>query len=155
MAQIKEKVRKLESECIQAIGKAQEKGKEEVMGEVKAHFQLMYNSGFRHGWKSALNKTEVPKTSDLFLRANTPLPYLEAGLKDSEDEADDKGDEDDEEEGEEELGESDKQPESLHPELINRAADMPEIPLSSIFVQLFVDRICSLNFGACLLLNCL
>ena len=34
MAQIKEKVRKLESECIQAIGKAQEKGKEEVMGEV-------------------------------------------------------------------------------------------------------------------------
>jgi uncharacterized protein YqfA (UPF0365 family) len=79
MAEMREKVRKLESECIQAISKAREEGKEVVMGEVKAQFQLVYNSGFRHGWKSALNQTKVPKTSDLFLRANIPLPYPEAG----------------------------------------------------------------------------
>ena len=107
MAEMQEKVRKLESECIQAIGKAREEGKEEVIGEVKAQFQLVYNNGFRHGWKSALNQTKVPKTSDLFLRANTPLPYLEAGLKDFEDEAGDEGDDDDEED-EEEQGEPNK-----------------------------------------------
>ena len=58
---------------------------------------MVYNSGFRHGWKSALNKTEQPETSDLFLRADTPLPYPDAGLKNSDDE----GDEEDEEEQEE------------------------------------------------------
>ena len=36
MAQIKEKMRKLEAKCIQSISKAREEGKEEVMGEVKA-----------------------------------------------------------------------------------------------------------------------
>jgi hypothetical protein len=38
MVEMKEKVRKLETECINAIRKAREEGKEEVMGEVKAQF---------------------------------------------------------------------------------------------------------------------
>ena len=76
------------------------------MGEVKAQFQMVYNSGFRHGWKSAMKKTEQLETSDLFLRTNTPLLYPEVGLKDSEDEADE---EDKEEEGTKEgQGEPDK-----------------------------------------------
>lgn len=86
MAQLKEKMRKLETECIQSIGEAREDGKEEVMEEVKAQFQMVYNSGFKDGWKSALNKTEVLDASDLFLRDNTPLPYPDARLKDTDDE---------------------------------------------------------------------
>jgi flagellar biosynthesis/type III secretory pathway protein FliH len=74
MAEMQEKMRQLESECIQSIGKAREEGKEEgmaegkelgkegAMDEVKTQFQMVYNSGFRHGWKSALNKTKQPKT---------------------------------------------------------------------------------------------
>uniref|UniRef100_A0A2N9HBU1 Uncharacterized protein n=1 Tax=Fagus sylvatica TaxID=28930 RepID=A0A2N9HBU1_FAGSY len=50
--------------------------------------------GFKHGWKSALSKTEQPETSDLFLHANTPIPYPEAGLKDFRDEADEEDNED-------------------------------------------------------------
>ena len=108
MAEMREKVRKLESECIQAIGLAREEGKEkgkaegkelgkeEAMGGVKAQFQLVYNSGFRHEWKSALNKTEQPETFELFLCTNTPLPYPEAGLKDSEDKVNEEDDEDEE-----------------------------------------------------------
>uniref|UniRef100_A0A2N9J741 Uncharacterized protein n=1 Tax=Fagus sylvatica TaxID=28930 RepID=A0A2N9J741_FAGSY len=99
MVELQEKMRKLESECIWSIGKAREEGKEEgmvegkelgkeeAMGEVKAQFQMVYNNGFRHRWKSALNKTEQPETSNLFLRSNTPLLYPDARLKDSEDEA--------------------------------------------------------------------
>ena len=48
----------------------------------------MYNSAFRDGWKSALNKIEVLETSELFLQANTLLLYPIAGLKDMDDEAD-------------------------------------------------------------------
>ena len=70
------------------------------MGEVATQFTLVYNSGFRHGWKSALSKTEQPETSDLFLRTSTLLPYPDAGLKNS----DDKGDEGEEEEEEKEGG---------------------------------------------------
>jgi hypothetical protein len=55
---------------------------------------MVYNSGFKHGWKSALSKTEQPETSDLFLHANTPIPYPEAGLKDFRDEADEEDNED-------------------------------------------------------------
>uniref|UniRef100_A0A2N9J834 Uncharacterized protein n=1 Tax=Fagus sylvatica TaxID=28930 RepID=A0A2N9J834_FAGSY len=84
MAQLKEKMRKLETECIQSIGEAREDGKEEVMEEVKAQFQMVYNSGFKDGWKSALNKAEVPDASDLFLRDNTPLPYPDTRLKDTD-----------------------------------------------------------------------
>ncbi len=53
MAQLKEKMRELEAECIQSIGQARENEKQELMGEVKTQFQTMYNSGFRDGSKSA------------------------------------------------------------------------------------------------------
>ena len=130
MAEMKEKVRKLETDCIHAIGKAREEGKEEVMGEVKAQFQLVYNNGFRDGWKSALKKTKVLAESELFLQANTPLPYLNAGLKDTDDEADNK-DGGEEEEEEEELEEPDNQsPESL-PELTVETAGVPKVTPSS------------------------
>uniref|UniRef100_A0A2N9IKE0 Uncharacterized protein n=1 Tax=Fagus sylvatica TaxID=28930 RepID=A0A2N9IKE0_FAGSY len=72
--------------------------KEEIMGEVKAQFQTVYNSGFRDGWKSALNMIEVPKTSERFLQANTPLPYPNARLKDTDVEANEEDEE--EEDGE-------------------------------------------------------
>ncbi len=102
---MREKVKNLESECILSISKAhkegmeeglekgKELGKEGALGEVATQFKMVYNSGFRHGWKSALSKTEQPKTSDLFLRLNTPLPYPNAGLKNFDDEADDEDDE--------------------------------------------------------------
>ena len=82
-------MKKLESECILSIGKAREEGKEEVMGEVRAQFQKVYNTGFRDGWKSALSKFGVPESSKLYLRDNTLIPYPNTGLKDSDDE--DKG----------------------------------------------------------------
>ena len=88
VAQLKKKMRKLKAKCIHSISKAYEDEKEEIMGEVKAQFQTVYNSGFRDGWKSALNMTEVPKTSELFLQANTRLPYPNARLKDTDVEAD-------------------------------------------------------------------
>ena len=111
----KEKVRKLESECIASIEQARiagiEEGKAEgkklghdgAMEEARTQFRMVYNSGFRRGWKSALTKTEQPETSELFLRSNTPIPYPEEGLRNSEDEAE--GEEEDEEEDDEEGGE--------------------------------------------------
>ena len=101
VVQLREKVRNLEAECIQTIGKAREKGKQEVMGEVRAQLQEVFNRGFRDGWKLALRKTDVPNSLDLFLRDTTPLPYPQAGLKDSNDE----DEEDDEDETEEAGGE--------------------------------------------------
>jgi DNA-directed RNA polymerase beta' subunit len=91
VARLQERVGKLESECISRLNKAhqegmregEEKGMEEglqkgkalgregAMGEVATQFQLVYNSGFRLGWKSALYKTEHPETSELFLRTGT------------------------------------------------------------------------------------
>jgi hypothetical protein len=68
------------------ICKAREEGKQEVIGEVKAQLQGVFNGGFRDGWKLALIKADVPESSDLYLRISTPLPYPEAGLKDSDDE---------------------------------------------------------------------
>ena len=110
IAKLQEKMKKLEAECISRLGnahkegmdeglkKGKELGKEGAMGEVTAQFKLVYNSGFRHGWKSALSKTDQPETSDLFLRTNTSLPYPDAGLKNSDDEGDE-GEEEEEEEG--------------------------------------------------------
>uniref|UniRef100_A0A2N9HAF0 Uncharacterized protein n=1 Tax=Fagus sylvatica TaxID=28930 RepID=A0A2N9HAF0_FAGSY len=66
------------------------------MGEVRAQLQEVYNSGFRDEWKSALRKADIPSSSDLYLQSNMPLPYLEAGLKES----DDKDEEDKAEEAE-------------------------------------------------------
>ena len=70
LAEMQEKMKKLESECLLSIGKAhkegmeeglvkgKELGKEGSLEEVKAQFKMVYNSGFSHGWKSALSKTE-------------------------------------------------------------------------------------------------
>ena len=93
------KVRKLESECVASIEKAIEDGKAErrvegkklgfdgAMEEARTQFRMVYNTGFRNGWKFALTKTEQPETSELFLRSNTPIPFPEEGLKDSDNEA--------------------------------------------------------------------
>ena len=91
------------------------------MGEVKAQFQTMYNSGFRDGWKSALNKVEVPRESELFLWANTPLPYPIAGLKDTDEE-----DEDEDEEGREAQVEQDNRSAGLNAESISGTIIVPE-----------------------------
>uniref|UniRef100_A0A2N9GEY9 Uncharacterized protein n=1 Tax=Fagus sylvatica TaxID=28930 RepID=A0A2N9GEY9_FAGSY len=116
VAEMQEKMKELQSECVLSLGKAhkegmeeglekgKELGKEGAMEEVKAQFKMVYNSGFRHGWKSALSKTEQPETSDFFLRANTPLPYPDAGLKDFDDEGDEEEEEEGEQEAEEEEG---------------------------------------------------
>ncbi len=99
-------------------------------------FKMVYNSGFRHGWKSALSKIEQPETSDLFLRANTLLPYPDVGLKNSDDEAnkeDDEGEDADEEEEvtEEVQVEKDRPQASEQPEPTARKEDVPEQPSSS------------------------
>ncbi len=90
----------------------------------------MYNSGFRDGWKFALKKTKVPVESELFLLANSPLPYLDVGLKDTDDEADNE-DGGKEEEEEEELGEPDNQPQESLPEPTAETAGVPEVTPSS------------------------
>ena len=138
LAEQKEKVRKLESECIATIERARlsriEEGKIEgkklghdgAMEEAKTQFQIVYNSGFMQGWKSALTKTGQPETSELFLRSNTPIPYPEEGLKNSEDEAE--GEEEDEEEDDEEGGEAgrpDSVPKSSQPAPTEGAVDAP------------------------------
>jgi hypothetical protein len=113
VAKIQEKMKELESECVRRLGNAHKEGMEEglkkgkelgregAMDEVATQFKMVYNSGFRHGWKSALNKTEQPETSVLFLRTNTPLPYPDIELKNSDDEGDEEDEEDEVEEGRE------------------------------------------------------
>uniref|UniRef100_A0A2N9H7I7 Uncharacterized protein n=1 Tax=Fagus sylvatica TaxID=28930 RepID=A0A2N9H7I7_FAGSY len=122
VVRLNERVGKLESECISRLNKAHQEGKREgeekgmeeglqkgkalgregAMGEVATQFQLVYNSGFRLGWKSALYKTEHPETSELFLRTGTPLPFPDAGLQESDDEGSEEAGVDEEEEEEEE-----------------------------------------------------
>uniref|UniRef100_A0A2N9GKP0 Uncharacterized protein n=1 Tax=Fagus sylvatica TaxID=28930 RepID=A0A2N9GKP0_FAGSY len=97
VAQLQEKIKLLEAECIQSIDKAWEEGKQEVMAKVKAKLQGVFNHGFRDGWKSALRKADVPFSSDMYVRRNTPLPYPKASLK----ELDDEDEDDDEDEAEE------------------------------------------------------
>jgi hypothetical protein len=122
IVKLQEQVKRLESECVNRLGLAHQEGMEEglvkgeelgllkgkelgregAMGEVTAQFKMVYNTGFRHGWKSALSKTGQPEMSELFLRTNTPLPYPNAGLRNSDDEGDEEDEEGEEEEEEEE-----------------------------------------------------
>uniref|UniRef100_A0A2N9FSF6 Uncharacterized protein n=1 Tax=Fagus sylvatica TaxID=28930 RepID=A0A2N9FSF6_FAGSY len=113
LTELREKVRKLESECLASIEKAIEDGKvqgrvegkklgyEGAMEEAKTQFRMVYNTDFRKGWKSALTKIEQPETSELFLRSNTPIPYPEEGLQDSGNEAPEEEEEEADNEGEE------------------------------------------------------
>ena len=106
LIQLQEKVKNLEAECVRSIGKAREdgkregkqEGKQEVLGEVKDQIQRVYNRSFRDGWKAALKKVDIPATSDLLVKENTPLPYPEASLRES-----DKEDEADEDDGNDEI----------------------------------------------------
>jgi hypothetical protein len=124
VVQLREKVRNLKAECIQTIGKARAEGEQEVMGEVRAQLQEVFNCGFRDGWKSALRKADVPNSSDLFLRDSTPLPYPQAGLKDSDDE----DEEDDEDETEEAGGEQeDRAVDPASPVADNPSASAPSV----------------------------
>ena len=142
LAELREKVRKLESECIASIEKAIEDGKvlgrvegeksgyEGAMDEAKTQFRMVFNTGFRKGWKSALTRAEQPATSELFLRSNTPIPYPEEGLQDSDNEASKAGEEEADEEDEEDeeddevtgTGRPQEAPESVS---VEAAADVP------------------------------
>jgi hypothetical protein len=136
--EIQEKMKKLQSECVisiseahregmeEGLAKGKDLGKEGALGEVATQFKMVYNSGFRHGWKSALSKTEQPEASDRYLRANSPIPYPNAGLKNSDDEANDEDDEGEEEEEEEEEGEKEEGAEEVQQEDRNQESEQPE-----------------------------
>ncbi len=104
-ADLKEKVKLLEVECVKSIGLAREEGiqegkkvrQEEMMDQVRTDFQGVFNRGFCDGWKSTLKKAKVPPSSKWFLRDETPLPYPDAGPRNSD--VEDEDDEDDEDEG--------------------------------------------------------
>jgi hypothetical protein len=104
--ELNEKVKLLEAECLRSIGLAREEGiqegkkvgQEELMEQVRTDFQGVFNRGFRDGWKLALKKAKVPSSSKWFLRDETPLPYPNAGLRNSDvEDADDEDDEDEDE----------------------------------------------------------
>ena len=144
LTELKENIKKLESECLASLGKAREEGKEEgkaegkilghesAMEEARTQFRMVYNTGFRRGWKSALTKTEQPETSELFLRSNTPIPYPEEGLKDSDNEVQEEEGEEEEEEEEDDGGEEgeegtgpDRMQEVPQPAPTEKATDAP------------------------------
>ncbi len=140
LAQYQEKVRKLEAECVRSIGEAMEngkkegkqEGKQEAWDEIKDQIQGVYNRSFRDGWKAALKKVDIPASSDLLLRENTPLPYPDAGLRELDKEDDDE--EDDEDEGDEVEIIGDVQDDQVaNPVLIS--ADDPPIAATSALVD--------------------
>uniref|UniRef100_A0A2N9FPM5 Uncharacterized protein n=1 Tax=Fagus sylvatica TaxID=28930 RepID=A0A2N9FPM5_FAGSY len=93
LAQSLEKIKTLEAEYLRSLGKTLEsgkkEGKQEAWGEIKDQIQGVYNRSFRDGWKAALKKVGTPASSDLLLRENTPLPYPNAGLRESDEEDED------------------------------------------------------------------
>jgi hypothetical protein len=109
---LQDKVKNLEAECVRSIGEAREEGKREgevegkheVLGDVKNQIQGVYNRSFRDGWKVALRKVDTPASLDLLLRENTPLPYPDAGLRESDKEDGDEEEDEDEEDEVQEIG---------------------------------------------------
>uniref|UniRef100_A0A2N9IT59 Uncharacterized protein n=1 Tax=Fagus sylvatica TaxID=28930 RepID=A0A2N9IT59_FAGSY len=137
VSELKEKIRLLEAECIKSIGLAREEGiqvgkkagQEEVLDQVKTDFQGVFNRGFRDGWKLALKKAKVLRTSKWFLREKTPLPYPKARLRASDAEKeDDEDDEDDEDEAEVVGGEPNQQVVTPTPLTGDPSANDPPAP---------------------------
>ncbi len=81
-----------------------QEGKQEAWGEIKDQIQGVYNRSFRDGWKAALKRADIPASSDLLLRENTPLPYPDASLRESDSEDEDDEDDEDEEDDVEIIG---------------------------------------------------
>jgi hypothetical protein len=112
LVELKAKVTLLESQCLHSIGEARMEGLREgraegelkVLNEVKDQLELVYNRSFRDGWKAALKEAEILASSALHLRENTPLPYPEVDLRQS-----DKEDEEEEEGGTDEMDEDEVQ----------------------------------------------
>jgi hypothetical protein len=144
VSELKEKIRLLEAECIKSIGLAREEGiqvgkkagQEEVLDQVKTDFQGVFNRGFRDGWKLALKKAKVLRTSKWFLREKTPLPYPKAGLRASDAEKeDDEDDEDDEDEAEVVGGEPNQQVVTPTPLTGDPSANDPPAPPGPVPVE--------------------
>jgi hypothetical protein len=133
LAQSLEKIKTLEAEYLRSLGKTLEsgkkEGKQEAWGEIKDQIQGVYNRSFRDGWKAALKKVGTPASSDLLLRENTPLPYPNAGLRESNKEDEDSDDDEDEEEDAEVIGDV-PEDQAIDPIVIS-AEDSPTIAVSA------------------------
>ena len=105
------------------------------MDQVRTDFPGVFNRGFRDGWKSALKKAKVLRTSKWFLRERTPLPYPEAGLRDSDTEKEDDDEDDEESEGEEVGGQSDQQIVTSTPPVGEPSANNPPATFGSVPVE--------------------